>query len=51
MAIPRDARLLSLILASKGIDDADDRVLQQLLDFSYRASRFILPSPSSPTDP
>ncbi len=35
-AVPRDARLISLMLASKGIQDADERVLQQLLDFAYR---------------
>jgi hypothetical protein len=34
--VPRDGRLISLILASKGVQDADERVLQQLMDFSYR---------------
>jgi transcription initiation factor TFIID subunit 9B len=34
--VPRDGRLLSLILASQGIEDTDQRVLQQLLDFAYR---------------
>jgi transcription initiation factor TFIID subunit 9B len=28
--------LLALILASKGIQDADERVIHQLLDFAYR---------------
>jgi hypothetical protein len=34
--VPRDGRLISLILASKGIEDADERVIHQLLDFSHR---------------
>lgn len=34
--VPRDGRLLALILASKGIQDADERVIHQLLDFAYR---------------
>lgn len=34
--VPRDGRLLALILASKGIQDADDRVIHQLLDFAHR---------------
>ena len=37
-AVPRDGRLISLILASKGIDDADERVIHQLLDFAHRES-------------
>ncbi len=37
-AVPRDGRLLALILASKGISDADDRVIHQLLDFAHRES-------------
>jgi hypothetical protein len=35
-SVPRDGRLISLILASKGIDDADERVIHQLLDFAHR---------------
>jgi hypothetical protein len=34
--VPRDGRLIALILASKGVGDADDRVIHQLLDFSHR---------------
>lgn len=34
--MPRDGRLVSLILASKGIQDADERVIHQLLEFSHR---------------
>jgi hypothetical protein len=39
LSVPRDGRLISLILASKGIEDADERVIHQLLDFSYRKLR------------
>lgn len=35
--IPRDVRLMSLILASMGIDDAEPAVLVQLLEFANRA--------------
>lgn len=37
--IPRDARLVALILASMGIDDAEPAALVQLLEFANRASR------------
>ncbi|WVQ76223.1 hypothetical protein IAR50_005888 [Cryptococcus sp. DSM 104548] len=40
--IPRDGRLISLILASKGIEDADERVIHQLLDFSARYTADVL---------
>ncbi|RXK35515.1 hypothetical protein M231_07247 [Tremella mesenterica] len=42
--LPRDARLISLILASKGIQDAEDRVLHQLLDFAHRYTADVLQS-------
>ncbi|EIW67914.1 hypothetical protein TREMEDRAFT_32628, partial [Tremella mesenterica DSM 1558] len=42
--VPRDARLISLILASKGIQDAEDRVLHQLLDFAHRYTADVLQS-------
>ena len=32
----RDARLISLILASMGIEDAEPAVLVQLLEFAHR---------------
>lgn len=38
-SVPRDGRLISLILASKGVEDADERVIHQLLDFSHRQLR------------
>ncbi len=34
--VPNDARLIALLLASKGIADADERVLHQLMDFAHR---------------
>lgn len=34
--VPRDVRLISLILASMGIEDADPAVLVQLLEFAHR---------------
>ena len=37
--VPRDVRLMSLILASMGIDDAEPAVLVQLLEFANRAWR------------
>ncbi|BEJ10644.1 hypothetical protein CspHIS471_0100660 [Cutaneotrichosporon sp. HIS471] len=40
--VPRDGRLLALILASKGISDADDRVIHQLLDFAHRYTADVL---------
>jgi hypothetical protein len=38
LIVPRDGRLIALILASKGVGDADDRVIHQLLDFAHRES-------------
>ena len=35
--VPRDVRLISLILASMGIEDAEPAVLVQLLEFAHRA--------------
>ena len=37
--VPRDVRLVALILASMGIDDAEPAVLVQLLEFANRAWR------------
>ena len=34
--VPRDARLISLILASMGIEDVEPAVLVQLLEFAHR---------------
>ncbi|KAL7414216.1 transcription initiation factor TAFII31 [Mrakia frigida] len=34
--LPRDARVIALILASKGIDDTTPQVLHQLLEFAHR---------------
>jgi len=34
--VPRDARLVSLILASMGVEDAEPAVLVQLLEFAHR---------------
>ncbi|WVR03542.1 hypothetical protein IAU60_000534 [Kwoniella sp. DSM 27419] len=47
---PRDGRLISLIMASKGIDDADERVIHQLLDFSHRYTADVLQSAQSLAD-
>ncbi|WRT63763.1 uncharacterized protein IL334_000688 [Kwoniella shivajii] len=47
---PRDGRLISLILASKGIEDTDERVIHQLLDFAHRYSADILSSAQSLSD-
>jgi len=35
-SVPNTARLIALMLASQGIEDADERVLHQLMDFSHR---------------
>lgn len=35
--VPRDVRLVALILASMGIEDAEPAVLIQLLEFANRA--------------
>ncbi|ODO02101.1 transcription initiation factor TFIID subunit 9B [Cryptococcus wingfieldii CBS 7118] len=48
--IPRDGRLISLILASKGIEDADERVIHQLLDFSARYTADVLSSSQTLSD-
>ncbi|OWZ64657.1 hypothetical protein AYX14_03800 [Cryptococcus neoformans] len=48
--IPRDGRLISLILASKGIEDADERVIHQLLDFSRRYTADVLQSAQTLAD-
>ena len=37
--IPRDVRLISLILASMGIEDAEPAVLVQLVEFANRTFR------------
>ena len=37
--VPRDVRLVALILASMGIEDAEPAVLIQLLEFANRALR------------
>ena len=34
--VPRDARIIALILASMGIDDAEPAVLLMLLEFAHR---------------
>ncbi|OCF36202.1 transcription initiation factor TFIID subunit 9B [Kwoniella heveanensis BCC8398] len=47
---PRDGRLISLILASKGIEDADERVVHQLLDFAHRYTADVLTSAQSLAD-
>ncbi|OCF59564.1 transcription initiation factor TFIID subunit 9B [Kwoniella mangroviensis CBS 10435] len=47
---PRDGRLISLILASKGIEDTDDRVIHQLLDFAHRYTADVLQSAQSLSD-
>lgn len=41
LTVPRDGRLISLILASKGIEDADERVIHQLLDFSRSVYNYL----------
>ncbi|ORY34202.1 transcription initiation factor IID, 31kD subunit-domain-containing protein [Naematelia encephala] len=48
--LPRDGRLIALILASKGIEDADERVIHQLLDFTYRYTADVLQSAQSLAD-
>ncbi|KAL1405950.1 Transcription initiation factor TFIID subunit 9 [Vanrija albida] len=48
--IPRDGRLLALILASKGIADADERVIHQLLDFAHRYTADVLQSAQALAD-
>lgn len=35
-AQPRDARLISLILQSLGVEDYDPKVVHQLLEFAHR---------------
>ncbi|WVF66114.1 hypothetical protein IAT40_000853 [Kwoniella sp. CBS 6097] len=47
---PRDGRLISLIMGSKGIDDADERVIHQLLDFAHRYTADVLTSAQSLAD-
>ncbi|WWD22478.1 hypothetical protein CI109_106971 [Kwoniella shandongensis] len=47
---PRDGRLISLILASKGVEDADERVIHQLLDFAHRYTADVLQSAQSLAD-
>ncbi|WOO83584.1 Transcription initiation factor TFIID subunit 9 [Vanrija pseudolonga] len=48
--IPRDGRLLALILASKGIADSDERVIHQLLDFAHRYTADVLQSAQALAD-
>ncbi|KAK4688870.1 transcription initiation factor TFIID subunit 9B, partial [Tremellales sp. Uapishka_1] len=44
LPIPRDGRIIALILASKGIQDVDERVIHQLLDFANRYTADVLVS-------
>ncbi|RSH81498.1 Transcription initiation factor TFIID subunit 9 [Saitozyma podzolica] len=48
--VPRDGRLISLIAASKGVEDADERVIHQLLDFAHRYTADVLNSAQSLAD-
>ncbi|KAL7421131.1 Transcription initiation factor TFIID subunit 9 [Cryptotrichosporon argae] len=50
IVIPRDGRLISLICASKGIADIDERVIHQLLDFAHRYTADVLQSAQSLAD-
>lgn len=45
--VPRDVRLISLILASMGIDDAEPAVLVQLMEFAQRTSVGLTPGYTS----
>lgn len=38
--VPQDAKLVAMILRSMDVADYEDRVIPQLLDFSYRPSSF-----------
>lgn len=40
--IPRDARLIALILASMGVSDIEPSVLLQLLEFAHRYTHDVL---------
>lgn len=42
MAKPRDARLISLILQSLGVEDYDPKVVHQLLEFAHRYTTDVL---------
>ncbi|KAJ9116407.1 hypothetical protein QFC22_004849 [Naganishia vaughanmartiniae] len=42
LTVPNDAKLIALMLAARGIQDADERVLHQLLDFAHRYTSDIL---------
>jgi hypothetical protein len=39
--VPNTARLIALMLAGQGVEDADERVLHQLMDFTHRESAFL----------
>lgn len=38
---PRDARIVSLILQSLGVEDYDPKVVHQLLEFAHRNYSFV----------
>lgn len=42
--VPRDARLIALILASMGIEDTEPAVLIQLMEFARRTSDYMTDS-------
>ncbi|KAJ9124726.1 hypothetical protein QFC24_003094 [Naganishia onofrii] len=48
--LPNDAKLIALMLAARGIQDADERVLHQLLDFAHRYTSDILQDAQSFAD-
>ncbi|KAJ9090741.1 hypothetical protein QFC20_007834 [Naganishia adeliensis] len=48
--LPTDAKRIALMLAARGIQDADERVLHQLLDFAHRYTSDILEDAQSYAD-
>ncbi|OMH80525.1 Transcription initiation factor TFIID subunit 9 [Zancudomyces culisetae] len=42
LSIPRDVKLMGILLKSMGVEDCDPNVIDQLLEFAYRYTHDVL---------
>lgn len=42
--VPREAKLVSLLLSSSGVTECEPKVIQQLIEFMYRTNISCVPS-------
>ena len=48
--LPRDARLIALLLAANGAEDCEEGVVRMLVEFAHRSSLSLSLSPYSQAD-